>query len=101
TPILRIYNPATVDELVRNQVPMASDFRDELDVEWAGHPNWYFRLSKFSLPYLNHPTAPRAWFLDQLDEYPTELERFVLKPLFSFAGSGVKVSLTRADLDAI
>jgi hypothetical protein len=58
-------------------------------------------MSKFSLPSLQHPAVPRSWFLSQLDEYPDELGRFVLKPLFSFAGSGVKVDVTRADLDAI
>ena len=57
-PVHRIYNRAIVDELERKQVPLAFDFRDELDVEWAGHPNWFFRLSKFSLPYLDHPAVP-------------------------------------------
>jgi hypothetical protein len=99
--IRRIYNRVIVDELVRKEVRINFDFRDELDVEWAGHPNWYFRMSKFSLPYLKHPTTPRAWFLDQLADYPQDLENFVLKPLFSFAGSGVRVDITRADLDAV
>jgi hypothetical protein len=99
--IRRLYNRVIIDEFVKKGVQAAFDFRDELDVEWAGHPNWYFRLSKFSLPFLKHPTVPRAWFLDQLNEYPAELEHFVLKPLFSFAGSGVKINLTREDLDAI
>ncbi|MBI1760182.1 MAG: hypothetical protein HYR56_01990 [Acidobacteria bacterium] len=99
--IRRVYNRVIIDELVRKGVQINFDFRDELDVEWAGHPNWYFRLSKFSLPYLNHPTVPRAWFLDQLDAYPDDLDQFVLKPLFSFAGSGVRVNIVRADLDAV
>ncbi len=99
--IRRIYNRVIIDEFVRKSVKANFDFRDELDVEWVGHPNWYFRMSKFSLPFLNHPTVPRAWFLNQLDEYPNDLENFVLKPLFSFAGSGVKVSITREDLDSI
>jgi hypothetical protein len=99
--IRRIYNRVIVDELVRKDVPFNFDYRDELEVEWAGHPNWFFRLSKFSLPFLNHPAVPRSWFLNQLNDYPEDLENFVLKPLFSFAGSGVKVNITRADLDAI
>ena len=99
--IRRIYNRVIIDEFVRKDVKANFDFRDELDVEWAGHPNWYFRMSKFSLPFLNHPTVPRAWFLKQLKEYPDDLENFVLKPLFSFAGSGVKISITREDLDAV
>lgn len=99
--IRRIYNRVIIDEFVRKDVKANFDFRDDLDVEWAGHPNWYFRMSKFSLPFLNHPTVPRAWFLNQLKEYPDDLENFVLKPLFSFAGSGVKISITREDLDAV
>ncbi len=99
--IRRIYNRVIIDEFVRKGVKANFDFRDELDVEWVGHPNWYFRMSKFSLPFLNHPTVPRAWFLNELEEYPSDPENFVLKPLFSFAGSGVKVSITRDDLDAV
>ncbi|MGH9798894.1 MAG: hypothetical protein ACRD82_00875 [Blastocatellia bacterium] len=99
--IRRIYNRVIVDEFVRKNVKANFDFRDELDVEWAGHPNWYFRMSKFSLPFLNHQTVPRAWFLDQLNGVPDDLENFVLKPLFSFAGSGVKVSVTAEDLEAV
>jgi hypothetical protein len=101
TRIQRIYNRVIVDELIRKNVPFNFDYRDDLEVEWAGHPNWFFRLSKFSLPFLDHPSVPRSWFLNQLNEYPSDLENFVLKPLFSFAGSGVKVNITRADLDAI
>ena len=80
---------------------MPFDFRDELDVEWAGHPNWYFRISKYSIPYLKHSSVPRTWFLDQLNELPADLENFVLKPLYSFAGLGVVIAPSRADIDAI
>ncbi len=99
--IHRIYNRVIVDELVSKRIEYAFDFRDELEVEWAGHPNWFFRLSKFSLPFLKHSSVPRAWFLSELNEYPSDLEHFILKPLFSFAGSGVKVEITRADIDAV
>jgi hypothetical protein len=99
--IRRIYNRVIIDEFARKGVRAEFDFRDDLDVEWAGHPNWYFRISKFSLPFLKHRAAPRAWFLDQIREIPEDLSRFVLKPLFSFAGAGVKVDLRRDDLDAV
>jgi hypothetical protein len=99
--IRRLYNRVILDEFARKDLRIAFDFRDDLDVEWVGHPNWYFRLSKFSLPFLDHGAAPRAWFLDQVTESPADLENFVLKPLFSFAGSGVKVNITREDLDAV
>jgi hypothetical protein len=101
TPIRRIYNRVIVDELQRKQVALPFRFTDELDVEWAGHPNWFFRISKFSLPYLQHPCVPRTWFLDKLPKWPDDLENYVLKPLYSFAGLGVIVGPTRADLDSI
>jgi hypothetical protein len=100
-PIERIYNRTIVDELERKGVALPFDFRDELDVEWAGHPNWYFRMSKYSIPYLKHPSVPRTWFLDQLTEVPADLENFVLKPLYSFAGLGVVIAPSRADIEAI
>ncbi|MGD0509261.1 MAG: hypothetical protein ABSA27_15775, partial [Terriglobales bacterium] len=100
-PIKRIYNRTIVDELERKGVALPFDFRDDLDVEWAGHPNWYFRMSKYSIPYLKHPSVPRTWFLDQLEEEPADLENFVLKPLYSFAGLGVVIAPSRKDIDAI
>jgi len=100
-PIHRIYNRVIVDEFVKKNIAIDFDFRDELEVEWAGHPNWYFRLSKYSLPHLHHRNVPRAYFLNQLERYPENLENYVLKPLFSFAGSGVKIDVTPADLDAV
>jgi len=96
TPVHRIYNRAIVDELLRRQIPLAFDFRDDLDVEWAGHPNWFFRLSKFSLPYLKHPAVPRTQWVGPV-EHP---EQWVLKPLYSFAGSGVVVGPTAAQIAA-
>jgi hypothetical protein len=100
-PIVRIYNRTIVDELERKGIELPFDFRDDLDVEWAGHPNWYFRISKYSIPYLKHPSVPRTWFLDQLPEVPADLENFVLKPLYSFAGLGVVIAPSRKDIDAI
>lgn len=100
-PIKRIYNRTIVDELERKGIELPFDFRDDLDVEWAGHPNWYFRISKYSIPYLKHASVPRTWFLDQLTEIPNDLENFVLKPLYSFAGLGVVIAPSRQDIDAI
>ena len=100
-PIHRIYNRVIVDELVRKQVPIAFDFRDELDVEWAGHPDWFFRISKFSLPYLKHPSVPRSQFLSEVNELPAAPEQLVLKPLFSFAGLGVIVGPTMEEIAAV
>jgi hypothetical protein len=100
-PIRRIYNRAIVDELQRKNVKLAFDWRDDLDVEWAGHPNWYFRISKFSIPYLRHESVPKTWFLDRLDHIPDDLQNYALKPLYSFAGLGVVISPTKKDIEAI
>ncbi|NUM74712.1 hypothetical protein HUU40_10160 [candidate division KSB1 bacterium] len=100
-PIHRIYNRVIIDEFVKKNIRIEFDFRDDLAVEWAGHPNWYFRISKFSMPYLDHPAAPRTFFLNALERYPEPLSNYVLKPLFSFAGSGVIIDVTREQLEAI
>ncbi len=99
--VRRIYNRCIVDELERKGVTLPFDLRDELDVEWAGHPNWYFRISKFSIPHLRHNCVPKTWFLDNLGELPKDNENYLLKPLYSFAGVGIKFSPTPADIDAI
>lgn len=100
-PIHRIYNRAIVDELERKNVKLAFDWRDDLDVEWAGHPNWYFRISKFSIPYLKHESVPKTWFLDQLQDIPPDLENYALKPLYSFAGLGVVIAPKKEEVTAI
>jgi hypothetical protein len=101
TAIRRIYNRAIADELVKSGATLPFAFHDDLEVEWAGHPNWFFRISKFSLPYLRHPAVPKTFFLSDLKEIPGDLENWVFKPLYSFAGSGVIVGPSRAEIDAI
>jgi hypothetical protein len=100
-PIHRIYNRAIVDELERKNVKLNFDWRDDLNVEWAGHPNWYFRISKFSIPYLKHESVPKTWFLDQLEDIPPDLDNYALKPLYSFAGLGVVIAPKKEDIAAI
>ncbi len=105
-PILRIYNRAIVDEIARKGVKPAFDYRDELDVEWAGQPNWYFRISKFSLPYLDHPSVPTAvflddWFAGKRGKLAEDRAKLLLKPLYSFAGKGIQFGPTDADLASI
>jgi hypothetical protein len=100
-PIARIYNRTILDELIRKGLTPPFDYRDELDVEWAGHPNWYFRISKFSLPWLRHECVPRSWFLSELERLPDHRDDYVLKPLYSFAGAGITFGPTDAEIDAI
>jgi hypothetical protein len=76
-------------------------FSDDLDVEWAGHPNWFFRISKFILPILKGKYFIETTLLSDLKEIPTDLENYVLKPLFSFSGSGVIFHVTQADIEAV
>jgi len=99
--VRRIYNRIVFDELIAKKIELPFDYREELDVEWAPHPNWYWVWSKYSLPFLDHPSVPRATFVSDLERIPDDLSRYVLKPLFSFAGGGVNVDPTRADIDAI
>lgn len=101
TPVRRIYNRVVFDELIAKGIELPFDYREELDVEWAPHPNWYWVWSKYSLPFLDHESVPRATFLSDLERVPEDLSRYVLKPLFSFAGGGVNVDPTRADVEAI
>jgi hypothetical protein len=106
-PIYRIYNRAIVDELQRKKIELPFDYTDPLDVEWAGHPNWYFHLSKFSIPWLDHPAVPPAVFLhdwfrgEGRDRLPDDREQWILKPLFSFAGKGIRFAPSDDDLAAI
>jgi hypothetical protein len=102
TRIRRIYNRVVFDELINKNIELPFDFREELDVEWAPHPNWYWVWSKYSLPFLDHQSVPRATFVSELDRIPDDFSRrYVLKPLFSFAGGGVNIEPTAADLAAI
>ena len=100
-PVERIYNRVVFDELVRKRISLPFDYREELVVEWASHPNWYWTWSKYSIPFLEHPAVPKTVFLSDLEELPDDLSRYVLKPLFSFSGGGVKVSPNPSDICAI
>ncbi|PLK43653.1 hypothetical protein [Emticicia sp. TH156] len=101
--IKRIYNRLIFDDLLQNYPDLETEFKltDDVDVKWVTHPNWFFRISKFTLPLLRSPYVPESYYLSDLKEYPADLENYVLKPLFSFAGSGVKLDFTKSDLDAI
>jgi hypothetical protein len=99
--IERIYNRAIFDELIRRpDLNLSFRFQDDLDVTWVGHPNWYFRISKHSLPFLKTEHTSPAFFAD---EFPAgeNLDDYVLKPLYSFAGHGVDMEPTREKIDAL
>ena len=101
TQIKRIYNRVIPDELERKKIQLPFGYGDDLEVSWAGHPAWYFRLSKFSIPWLSHPSVPETRFLDGIEQLPVDRERYLLKPLFSFAGGGIIFAPTDAQIAAI
>jgi hypothetical protein len=100
--IKRIYNRVIFDELARYpDLQTEFNLTDDVDVTWVGHPNWFFRISKYTLPLLHGPFVPPSYYLHELTAYPPDLENYVLKPLFSFAGAGVRLHINTADLDAL
>jgi hypothetical protein len=101
-PIHRIYNRLIFDDLDKQEnLGKVIDLTKEYDVEWVPHPNWFYRISKFTLPFIHHPYVPQTFFLNELKQIPTDLENYVLKPLFSFAGMGVVIDVTQADIDVV
>jgi len=100
-PVRRIYHRFVFDELERHHAELPFDVREEMDVEWAPHPEWYFLWSKVSLLFLDHPAVPDTRLVADLTERPADLAPYVLKPLYSFAGAGVNVDPTNKDLAAI
>lgn len=100
--VKRIFNRVIFDELIkRDDLKREFYFTEEANVEWIGHPHWFFRISKHTLPLLDSQFVPKSYFLHELEEYPADLHNYVLKPLYSFAGTGVIININKHDLDAI
>ena len=100
--VKRIYNRVIFDELdLRTDLKLNFHFSNDLDVEWAGHPNWFFRISKFILPMLKGKYFIETTLLSDLKVIPEDLENYVLKPLFSFSGSGVIFHVKKEDIEAV
>lgn len=98
----KIYNRVIFDELIkRDDLPREFFFTEEHDVEFIGHPNWFFRISKHTLPLLDSQYVPKSYFLNEVGNIPDDLHNYVLKPLYSFAGTGVIINLNRYDIEAI
>lgn len=96
----RIYNRVIFDELVaRTDIKREFLFSDPVSAYWVGHPNWFFRISKYSLPLFDNPYVPKTWFLKDLSNLPDDLENYVLKPMFSFSGSGVVFNVSREAIE--
>ncbi len=104
TQVKRIYNRIIFDDL-QQQTPEVQEkgklLLQPLDVEWVPHPNWFYRISKYTLPFIHHPFVPETKFLNEISTLPPNLENYVLKPLFSFAGQGVVIDVTKDDIDKV
>ncbi len=102
--IKRIYNRIIFDDLHQQSAELQEKGKilsAELEVEWVPHPNWFYRISKYTLPFIQHPYVPQTTFLDEIKELPEDLENYVLKPLFSFAGQGVVIDVSPEDISSV
>lgn len=104
TEVKRIYNRVIFDELSQQEEGVQEKAKilfEDLDVQWVPHPNWFYRISKYTLPLIDHPNIPKTYYLNELESIPRDLENYVLKPLFSFAGQGVVIDVTPQDIEKI
>jgi len=101
TQVKRIYNRLIFDDLQKQEgLGPIIDLSKPYEVEWVPHPNWFYRISKFTLPFIDNPYVPETFFLNEVKQ-PVQLDNFVLKPLFSFAGMGVVIDIKQEDIDSI
>ena len=101
TEIKRIYNRIIFDDLQQQSADVQEKGKlmfETLDVEWVPHPNWFYRISKYTLPFIRNPYVPPTFFLNEIEQVPADLENYVLKPLFSFAGQGVVIDVSMEDI---
>ncbi len=104
TKIERIYNRVIFDDLFQQPAEVQQKgqlMMQELNVTWVPHPNWFYRLSKYTLPFVDHPYVPDTRFLSDVKQLPVDLENYVVKPLFSFAGQGVIIDVTKEQVEKI
>jgi len=104
TEIRRIYNRLIFDELQQQPLEIQEKGKilfEDLEVEWIPHPNWFYRISKYTLPFIRHPYVPNTFFLNEINQMPADLENYVLKPLFSFAGQGVIIDVKKEDIENV
>ena len=101
--VKRIYNRVIFDDLLHQPAEVQEKikiFQQPLNLTWVPHPNWFYLLSKYTLPFIDHPYVPKTEFLNQV-QLPTDLENYVVKPLFSFAGQGVIIDVTKEEIEKI
>ncbi len=100
--VKRIYNRLIFDDLHQQKdLGEVIDFTKPWEVEWVSHPNWFYKISKFTLPLINNAFVPKTYYLNELPSIPDDLDNYVLKPLFSFAGMGVIIDVSKEDIDNV
>jgi hypothetical protein len=101
--VKRIYNRIIFDELSKAKEELGNvvDITRPYDVEWIPHPSWFYRISKFTIPFIKNPFVPQTFFLNEVKQLPEDLENYVLKPLFSFAGQGVIIDVSKKDVQHV
>ena len=91
-PIRRIYNRVIFDEVERKGLDLSHIFRRDLGRHLGrASRTGTSRSASSRCPSSAAATARRTWFVSDLAELPADLENYVLKPLFSFAGLGVEL----------
>jgi hypothetical protein len=104
TKINRVYNRVIFDDLAQQSAEVQEKGRilfEDLDITWVTHPHWFYRISKYTLPLIQHPYVPETRYLHTIETLPADLENYVLKPLFSFAGQGVVIDVTPEDIAGV
>ncbi|MFT3683234.1 MAG: hypothetical protein QM791_23445 [Ferruginibacter sp.] len=102
TEVKRIYNRLIFDDLQQQKdLGNIIDLSHPWEVDWVPHPDWFYRISKYTLPLIHNPYVPATYFLNEIKQIPADLENYVLKPLFSFAGMGVVIDVTKEDIDNV
>ncbi|RDC63382.1 hypothetical protein [Adhaeribacter pallidiroseus] len=101
--VKKIYNRLIFDEVTDKNAAFAKvpDLLTAETIEWVTHPNWFYRISKYTMPFLESEFVPLTYFLSELKNIPANIADYVLKPLFSFAGQGVIIDVSEADINAI
>jgi hypothetical protein len=103
TRVRRIYNRLSFDDLLARKRTLGKslDLTRRMDVQWAPHPNWFYRVGKYTLPLLSSKYVPPAYYLNKLAVLPADMENYVLKPLFSHAGQGVLLDVKKTVIEKL
>jgi len=72
------------------------------NARWLHHPDWYYFVSKSSLPYITSPWAAQSFLVaDKPLNFEPKSNAWVLKPLFDYGCSGVNLNPSRTDIENV